>query len=109
MPCKTHEKIFLGFLGLFSPIPSSVSIIKHEILPSVKGIIESLSFGRFLYFILLVSISISSIAWINEILNNIEKTSRFMGENEWNNFLAKNVAFAIFGILAGLIIGKFFI
>ena len=103
---KIHKNLFGGVFAAFASIPSSLSIISDYLLPALKNSFEDFILGKFVFASLSLIISIASVIWIKETIEDMERTSRFMTQEEYRDFMVKTLAIVIFAIFCGLVISK---
>jgi hypothetical protein len=104
---KIQGNLFGGIVGATASLPNSISITKDYLLPLIKDNLQGFEFGTTLFLLLNVTIFIASVIWIKEIVEDIERTSRFMSQQRFNDFMIKTIVIGVAAFFVGLIINKF--
>ena len=103
---KIQTNLFAGIFGAMVSVPNSLSITKDYILPLLKGNLEKIPLGQTILFLLSTTIFIASVVWIKEIIYDIERTSRFMNQRQFDGFMLKTIVIGLLAFIVGLIINK---
>jgi hypothetical protein len=103
---KIHRNLFLGIFGMTVPFPDLASITTDYIIPLIKENIQTIPSGKTILFISGLMIFITSSIWIKETIEDLERTSRFMDQSQFNVFMVKTIAIGILAISVGLIVNK---
>lgn len=103
---KIHRNLFGGVFVAFASIPSSLSIISDYLLPLIKNSLGEIIFGKLIFSLLSLMITIASIIWIKETIEDMDRTSRFMSRERYNLFIIKTIVIVILAIFCGLVVNR---
>ena len=96
---------FFGSFGLFFAIPNFYQIFLEKVFPIIiQTSTSNKQLFQFLYVLMLVLVTYESVAWIIQLVNNMQKTQHL--NVDFNFYLLKIIVLGIFGIILALVLNK---
>jgi len=96
---------FFGLFGLFFAMPNFYQIFLEKVFPIIiQTSTSNKQLFQFLYVLMLVLVTYESVAWIIQLVNNIQKTQHL--NVDFNFYLLKIIVLGIFGIILALVLNK---
>ena len=96
---------FFGLFGLFFAMPNFYQIFLEKVFPIIiQTSTSNKQLFQFLYVLMLVLVTYESVAWIIQLVNNMQKTQHL--NVDFNFYLLKIIVLGIFGIILALVLNK---
>ena len=96
---------FFGLFGLFFAMPNFYQIFLEKVFPIIiQTSTSNKQLFQFLYVLMLVLVTYESVAWIIQLVNNIQKTQHL--NVDFNYYLLKAILSGLFGIISALVLNK---
>ena len=96
---------FSGCFGLIFALPNLYQIFLEKVFPIIiETSTTNTGLYKFLYFILLVSLTYESYHWIIQLVINVQKTQNL--NVDYNLYMIKVVVFGLLGIASAIFLNR---
>ena len=102
---SSEALVFSGLFGLFFAMPNFYQIFLEKVFPIIiQTSTSNKELFQILYVLILILVTYESIAWIIQLVNNMQKTQHL--NVDYNLYMIKVVVFGLLGIASAIFLNR---